>query len=147
VRRREIAVTSERVGVVREWVEAFNRRDFESVVETLHPEVELREWPAAPGARTYHGPDGARRAVDSWFEVWEWMQLEIKDIVDLDERVLITLHQRAKGKGSTIEVEIDTFNVYTVRDGKVIRIELFTERDPAVAAAGLTPDREEEEAR
>jgi ketosteroid isomerase-like protein len=110
----------------------------------LDPEIELHEWPAAPGARTYHGHDGVRRALDSWFEVWQWMEVEIEDIVDLDDRVFFTLHQRAKGKGSAIEVEVDTFNVYTLRDGKVIRIELFTERDPALAAAGLTPGSDEE---
>jgi ketosteroid isomerase-like protein len=137
-------VTSENARVIHEFVEAFNRRDFDWLVSTLDPNVELHEWPAAPGARTYHGHEGARQAVDSWFEAWEWMRAEVKDIIELDDRVLVMAHQRAKGKGSAIEVEVDTFNVYTFRDGKVIRIELFTERDPALAAAGLTQDFDEE---
>jgi ketosteroid isomerase-like protein len=143
VRRREIAV-SENVELVRRLIHAFNRLDLDAAVAVLDPGVELREWPAAPGARTYHGHEGVRRALDSWFEVWEWMQVEIKDIVDLDDRILFTLHQRAKGKGSAVEVEMDSYNVYAFRDAKVCRMELFTERDPAIAAAGLTPDLEEE---
>jgi ketosteroid isomerase-like protein len=133
------------VEIVRSWSDAFNRGDFDATLAALAPEVELHEWPTAPGARSYHGHDGARQALDSWFEAWEWMQVEILDIVEADDRVLVTANQRAKGKGSEIQVEIKSFNVYTFRDGKVIRIELFTEKGPALEAAGLTPSLEEEE--
>jgi ketosteroid isomerase-like protein len=140
-------MTSENFGIIHDWIEAFNRRDFDAAVDTLDPEAELHEWPTAPGARTYHGHDGARQAIESWFEAWEWMQVEVEDIVDVGDRVFVTLHQRAKGKGSAVEVEMRSFNVYTFRDGLVTRMELFTEREPAIAAAGLTPDLEEEKAR
>jgi hypothetical protein len=55
---------SDKVAAVRQFVDAFNRGDLESVVGTLDPAVELREWPSAPGAQTYHGRDGARRAME-----------------------------------------------------------------------------------
>jgi ketosteroid isomerase-like protein len=135
---------SDNVAIVGEWVEAFNRRDFDVAIDHLDLQVEVDEWPAAPGARTWHGRDGARQALDSWFEIWEWMQVEIEDLVEAGDRVLVTLHQRAKGRGSAIEVEVKTFNVYTFRDRMVTRIELFTEREPALEAAGLTPTQKEE---
>jgi ketosteroid isomerase-like protein len=72
------------------------------------------------------------------------MRLDIEEITEAGDRVLLKLHQRAKGKGSEIEVEITSFNVYTFRDGKVARIELFIEREPALEAAGLTSDHQEE---
>jgi ketosteroid isomerase-like protein len=137
-------MTSEKIAIVRNWTDAFNRRDFDSVIEDLDPEIELHEWPAAPDARIYRGRDGVRKALDSWFEAWEWMQVDIEDIVEAGDRVLVTLHQRARGRGSAVEVEIDTSNVYTFRDGKVFRIELFTDREPALEAAGLTKDHQEE---
>ena len=56
------------------------------------------------------------------------------------------LHQRAKGSSSGIEVEIKSWNVYTFRDGKLTRIQLFLEREPALEAAGLTPNYDKEEA-
>jgi ketosteroid isomerase-like protein len=130
--------------MLRSWTEAFNRRDFDAAIDALDAEVELHEWPTAPGARTYHGHDGVRRALDTWFEAWEWMQVEIEDIVEAGDRALVTLHQRAEGRGSAVEVEIRTFNVYTFRDGKIARIELFTEREPALEAAGLTASLGEE---
>jgi hypothetical protein len=39
---------------------------------------------------------------------------------------------------------IKSFNVYTFRDGKVIRAELFTDPEPAFAPAGLNANQEEE---
>jgi ketosteroid isomerase-like protein len=137
-------MTSRNAAVVHTWTDAFNRRDFDSVLEDLDPEVELQEWPAAPDPRTYRGPEGIRKALDSWFEAWEWMQVEIENIEEAGDRILVTAHQRAKGRGSAVEVEIDTSNVYTFRDGKVIRIQLFTDRDPALEAAGLTKNQQEE---
>jgi ketosteroid isomerase-like protein len=75
-----------------------------------------------------------RRAFDTWFETWEWMKLEIEDIHAAGDRVLFTLHQRAKGRASAVEVDIRSFNVYSFRDGLVTLVELFTERDSALAA-------------
>jgi ketosteroid isomerase-like protein len=119
------------------WLDTFNRGEFDALADYLDPDVELQEWPAAPGAQVYHGPDAARRAIDNWFDVWEWMHVEIEDIVEIDDRLLVTFHQRAKAKSSEIEVEIRSFNVYTFRDSKITRIQLFTEKEPALEAAGL----------
>jgi hypothetical protein len=125
-------------------MERFNRLDFDAAMGDLDPEVELHEWPTAPGARTYKGHDGVRRALDSWFEAWDWMRVEIEDIQEAGDVLLVTLHQRAKGKGSAVEVEITSFNVYELSHGKVIRIQLFTDRDAALDAAGLTRNLEEQ---
>jgi ketosteroid isomerase-like protein len=125
-------------------VELVRGLDVDSMARHYDPEVELHEWPTAPGARAYRGIDGVRSALDNWFEVWQWMRVEIVELVDAGDRVLVTLDQRAKGRGSEIEVEVRSFNVYTFRDGKVIRMQLFTEREPALEAAGLTPTYEEE---
>jgi ketosteroid isomerase-like protein len=133
--------------IVRSFVEAFNRRDFGAVVGDMEPDVELREWPEAPGARSYRGPEGVSEALDTWFDVWDWMQVEIEDLVDLDGHVLVRLYQRARGKASTAEVELRSFNVYTFRDSKIARIELFTDERSALDAAGLDswPSRGDED--
>jgi ketosteroid isomerase-like protein len=135
---------STKAAMVRRFVDAFNRLDIDAVLADADPEIELREWPTAPGAQIYHGVEGVRQALDSWFETWEWMRVEILEVQETDDRVLFTLHQRARGKGSKVEVEIKSFNVYTFRSGKVVRIERFTEPEPALEAAGLTPQHEEE---
>ena len=66
------------------------------------------------------------------------MQVEVEDIVEAGDRVLVTVHQRAKGKGSAIEVEIRSFNVYTFRDGKVTRMSCSPSGSRRCEAAGLS---------
>jgi hypothetical protein len=125
---------------VQGFVDSFNRRDLDALTADLHPEVELHEWPEAPGAQTFRGPAGAREAVEGWFEAWESMHIEIQDVEEADDRILVTLHQRAKGRGSAVEVEIITYNVFTFNGGKVIGIKLLLDREEALAAAGLATD-------
>jgi ketosteroid isomerase-like protein len=136
-------MSSENVASVRSFIDAFNRLDLESVVEDLHPEAELHEWPEAPGAQAYRGAEGVRAALDTWFETWEWMRVEITDIFEVGEHVVVTLHQVARGKNSEAEVETTSYNVYSFRDGKVTGIRLFLERESALEAAGIAPDQEE----
>jgi ketosteroid isomerase-like protein len=136
---------SNKAAIVRRFVDAFNRRDFDAAIRgLLDPDCELHEWPMAPGARSYHGHDGVREALETWFESWEWMQVEVVEIVDRGDRSLVVLDQRARGRGSQAEVEVRSFNVYTFRAGKVLGMQLFTEREPALEAAGLNPEYEEE---
>jgi ketosteroid isomerase-like protein len=139
------AEESRNVATVRKWIDAFNRLDIDSVTHELDPEAELHEWPTAPGAQVYRGPEGVRAAIDSWFEIWEWMEVTVEDLREIGDQVLITLHQRAQGRGSSAEVEIRTFNVYTFRDGRVYRMQLFTEPEPALEAVGLTESGKEAE--
>jgi ketosteroid isomerase-like protein len=136
-------VSSENVERVRRFVDAFNRRDLGSVVADIDPAAELHEWPEAPGAQSYRGAEGVRAALDTWFETWEWMRVEIKDIFAAGDHVVVTLHQVAMGKNSEAEVETTSYNVYSFRDGKVTGIRLFLERERALAAAGIAPDQQE----
>ncbi len=129
-------MSSDHVAVVRRFVDAFNRRDFDALVADLGPEVELHEWPEAPGAQSYRGPDGLRRAIDNWFESWEWMQIEVEDVREAPDRVMATFDQCAQGRGSEAQVELRTYNVWSFEDGTVREIRLFTEREPALAVFG-----------
>jgi ketosteroid isomerase-like protein len=125
---------SHNVAVVRRFTDAFNRRDFDALTAEVDPEIQLHEWPTAPGAQSYRGPDGVRSAIENWFESWEWMRVEIEDLEERDDRVLVTFHQRAQGKGSEVEVEIRSWNVYSFENGSLTDVALFTEREEAIEA-------------
>ena len=125
---------SQNIAVARAFVEAFQRGDLDSLSDTLDPDVEVTEWPEGPEARTYHGHEGVREAIGVWYESWERMEVAIQDVSAVGEHVVVTLDQRFKGKGSELELAITSTNVFTVRDSKIIRVQLFTDREAALAA-------------
>ena len=55
-----------------------------------------------------------------------------------DDRVLIEYIQRGWAAGSDVAVELVNWSLATVRDGRVVRWQGFTDRDPALEAAGLS---------
>jgi ketosteroid isomerase-like protein len=121
-------------------MDAYAAGDTDTLFALCDPDVELVEWPDTPDSRTFHGYDGALEAFRSWGEAWEWLRSDIEEIVEVGERVLVRCHTRAKGKGSTVEVESGTYNVFTIKEGRVARIQFFTQKDPALRAAGLAAE-------
>jgi ketosteroid isomerase-like protein len=129
-----VPVPSEQVATVLRINDAFNRRDTEEILRDLDSDAELAEWPDAPGARTFHGPEGMRRAFEGWFETWEWMHVDVEEVEEAGDRVMATVFQRARGSASGAEVTIRAWNVYEFRGGKVWRLLLFTDRKSATEA-------------
>jgi ketosteroid isomerase-like protein len=91
--------------------------------------------------RTYVGPGGVK---EGWFDflgAWEDFRVEGVDFIEgkPNDTYLVLVHLRGRGKGSRVPTEADTANVAVVRDGKIVRFELFWERDAALEAAGLAP--------
>ncbi len=60
-----------------------------------------------------------------------------RSFVDIDDRVVVTVRLRGRGRGSGVEVDARFYDVFTLRDGKIVRMDQFTERSEALGAAGL----------
>jgi ketosteroid isomerase-like protein len=90
------------------------------------------------GRAAYAGLDGLRAAWLDWLTPWESYHAEIEDVIDAHEgRVLVLTRDYARPKGSDAEVYFVGAPVWTVRDGKVSRIEFYWNRAEGLAAAGL----------
>jgi ketosteroid isomerase-like protein len=84
------------------------------------------------------GADQALAALYEWLEVWEGYAIEFVEAVDAPgDRVLQAIRQRATGAASGVPFEGDLFQVWQIRDGRPIRMEMFFDRNKALAAAGL----------
>jgi ketosteroid isomerase-like protein len=109
--------------------EAFNRGDYDATVQWIHPDVVylspggISELEGAEALRAWMEPDAF---VEQRSEV---LAAEIED-----NRALIRQNTRARGAGSGIEMEIESWAVWTFDDeGRVTRIEtyLLQEEDEA----------------
>ena len=108
------------------------------VFESVDEEIEFREDPRFPESGVYHGVDAARRYFEQFTDSFDEFLLEDLEYVPVDdERVLVQFRLRMRGKGSGAPAEALPGWVWTVRDGKGVKIEAFLDRAEARSAAGL----------
>jgi ketosteroid isomerase-like protein len=126
------------VEVVVDQFEAVNERDFQRAMDRYAEDVVLVVPPAesAPEPGTYEG----KEAVGQWFG--NWFQSFAPDYrFDIDESRMIGdqvfIHARHGGSGRTsgIEVRGELSYLYRVRNGEVIRVEIYPTREQALEAS------------
>jgi ketosteroid isomerase-like protein len=126
------------VDLVRSIVADWERGDYGSA-EWADPDIELvAVGGPEPGAWT--GVAAMGRAWRDFLSAWEEYRLEADEYRELDERVLMLYRVRARGKTSGFEVgqtETSSASIFHVRNGKVIRLGLYWQRDRALADLGL----------
>ena len=130
-------MSQENVEIVRRCVEAYLAGDNEDALAAYDAEVEF-DVSLRPEGQIYRGRAGVAEAMRVWIGTWEDWRVDIEDIADAGDRVLVTLRESGRGKGSGIEIDQRVFGVFTLRDGKIIRWKAFLDRDQALEAAGLS---------
>jgi uncharacterized protein len=126
-------VADDSVQVVRELIDAWNRRDLEAALARLHPECELRPVESIGAVR---GHDEFAAGFEGWFEAFEEFEADPQEFIADGDRVLVPVTQRARGKGSGVEVEQRFHQLFEVRDGLVVRFEEFADEGEARRAFG-----------
>jgi ketosteroid isomerase-like protein len=100
----------------------------------VHPDFELKTPDRAIGPKTYRGAEEARRAFEDFFEPFEEAVVEPQEFFESGDRIVAFFVQRARPRGSTAMVEIRAGHLWTMRDGKPARLEIFPEREKALEA-------------
>jgi ketosteroid isomerase-like protein len=112
----ESTAESDEVGLLRRVYVAFNRREFETVLAMMDPDV---DWPN----RLEGGRLRGRTAVtDYWKRVFEAVDSEVEPQAftrEKDERVRVEVHQVVRDKSGKILVEQIIQHVYKIRDGLI----------------------------
>jgi ketosteroid isomerase-like protein len=131
-------MSQENVEVVRAANEAFLSGDVETALAALDPEI---EWHATVGGidegRVYRGHAEVIQAFMDYFAVWERMEMRADRYIDAgSDEVVVFHHEVAKGRESGVVVETDTGTVQTVRNGKIVRVRSYMDRQQALEAAG-----------
>jgi ketosteroid isomerase-like protein len=86
---------------------------------------------------SYRGLDGVLRAARSWLEPFEWLTVELTEIIDTDDCVVSLHRARMKTLHTEIEFESPLAYVFTFQDGKVIHQRAFVDHAEALKAVGL----------
>jgi ketosteroid isomerase-like protein len=127
-------MSEENVEIVRECFEAVRRGDFANAVTHFATDVVYTVSHEVP----VRGPDAVRALWQRWEDTWEQIEMRHEEFLDAGENVVVTTHEVGQGRASGIEVDQRVFNVFTVRDGKIVRKMEFMDRTKALEAAGLS---------
>jgi ketosteroid isomerase-like protein len=84
------------------------------------------------------GIDGFNEAIGSVFDAWESVRFETERVVDSGDAVVALGRVRGRGRGAGIEVARPHGQIWTFRDGKVIRMRWFHSHAETLEAAGLS---------
>ena len=86
----------------------------------------------------YRGHEGIVRAAKRWIEPFEWLLVELEQIVDADDCIVSIHRTRSKARHSGIEFEAPVAYVWAFQGGKIIHFKSFREPEQALEAAGLS---------
>jgi ketosteroid isomerase-like protein len=134
-------MSQENVELLLRITEMFNRGDFEQVFALADAPPEFEFVPSGvliPDlADVQRGPEGLRRLAEVFFGEFDDAHFEVHELADAGDRVFASSTFRGRGKQSGVETSWDVWTVTTVLDGRVVRLQGFTDRDAALEAVGL----------
>jgi ketosteroid isomerase-like protein len=132
-------MSQENVEIVKKFTQLYEAGDREAWREYFDPDV---VWDASasgmPQAGVYKGHEGVESFFRDWLATWTDYEIKTSECIDAGDAVVIVFRQAGTGRGSGIRTERDFFNVYELRDSKVIRCRLYESREQALEAAGLS---------
>ena len=133
-------MSQENVETVRRAYEAFNRAGLDALLEHVHPDAEYGVTGAiGPYAGMYYGRAAIRNFLADYFETWEYVRMKPEDFIEVgDDHVVVLLRIHMRGKQSGVEVEARTTNVWTMRDGKAVRVAVYNDKAEALEAVGVS---------
>jgi|SRR5215210_7051027 len=130
-------MSQENVDKARDFIEAYNRRDFDAATRWFDADI---EW-VLPDQQRSDSAIGVRGIIRFWEgldETFDELRLQPQEYVDAGDCVATRLRHFARGKGSGLELDNELYHqVATFRDGVIVRMEYVTSWPEALELAGV----------
>jgi ketosteroid isomerase-like protein len=118
---------------------AWNRGDWDGVFALFDPEIEVRPPEMWPEAGAVRGRENVRNAFRAVLEAVDRPPvMELGEILEVDDQVLAqVLRSTGRGRGSGIYLEVPFSQVFSIRDGRISRMDFYLDHADAREAVGL----------
>jgi hypothetical protein len=100
---------------------AFNRRDIDSILVRMHPQV---EWPNGMEGGWVYGRDGVRAY---WTRQWGMVDPHVEPLAFESDglgRLIVKVHQVVRDLAGTMLMDRMVQHVYLIEDGLIRRMEI-----------------------
>jgi ketosteroid isomerase-like protein len=110
----------------------YNEGDWDALREFIADDIVVERAGELP---PLHGWDAFRQLLEP--DAFEWQRMYPQDWTINCDKVVLRVRMHARGAASGLELDILGWQVWTVSDGVVVRIQAFTDEADARRAAGL----------
>ena len=117
--------------VSRRW----NAGDIDGLLELFAEDLVVQTGEHWPEQATLQGKGAFRESIDEWLDVWESIAIETDHVEVYGDRVVAHGAWRSTGRASGVEGTLPIHIVFTVRDGKIGRVDWCPDHEQAVATA------------
>jgi ketosteroid isomerase-like protein len=131
-------MSRENVEIVQRAIEAFNKAGLGSAEAAayLDEAIVFEEPPEQPAPRVARGRDAAIEMFSQFDEAWKEHRSDAEEIRELDDgRVLLLSIEHFRGRDGIV-VDQPCGTIFTLTDGRIVRMQSFWERKNAFEAAG-----------
>ena len=131
-------MSQENVELVRRLNDVFNEHSFVENADLLDQDM---VWDMSrvglPDATSFTGHLGVLGFLNTLAESFASEHIDAEDIVDSGDQVLVMVRLFGRGRTSGIDVDQRFAMVWTLRDGRAIRMDMYLTRDEGLKAVGL----------
>jgi ketosteroid isomerase-like protein len=113
---------------------AINARDRGTIKALSAPDLVV-----GTTVEAYRGAGGLLGWLDEGDDAFDDFTVELLEVEELGGHVVVSMRQRGRGKASGAEVDHRFTHVWTLRDGRAIRLQSFADRDDAIRYAQRSP--------
>ena len=126
-------MSQESVEIIRSGYEAISRGDWDRALESAVPEFEFLPPDRSPVSTPLRGVEEFRAWVADQEQTVGELSNEVEELIEAGEFVVALIRLRVPPHGSDADLELRIAHLWTVRDGKLIRCEVFpSERRPSM---------------
>jgi ketosteroid isomerase-like protein len=106
-----------------------------AIADLLDPEFEVQTAPELPEVGTYRGLEQFQRLLETLGEPFEEIRFEPGPIIEISEDLLIVpLRITGRGRLSDAPLEVEVIHVWTMCEGKALRLRVFMQPEHAMNA-------------
>ena len=129
-------MTQADIDVIHASHEAFRRRDLDTFLSYVDPELEFRSL-ILEVEGVYHGHEGLREWWHNVLAVFPEWSPRAEDAREIGDSVLVRVRSEGQGTGSGIPLERDIWQVVQVRDGRLKSWAFFRTEAEALEALAM----------
>jgi ketosteroid isomerase-like protein len=113
--------------------EEWGRGNWRPNFELYDPHMEWGWSDEFPGlAGVYEDHEDPNSRLHAWLSGWEDWRAEAEEFLEFGDHVVVLAIYWGRGKGSGVEISQRGAHVFELRDGKVVRLEIFASRQKAI---------------